>query len=114
MQQEHGVVTGCATYVYMLAKDGELFGQIAVQGRHFDKAWLGKYLAVCPFLEGVGTTTAYTYIEDISGPHEGVADLCQLPQDTGIAGLHVGADFYHALGNFWCHITRKRPLRQQM
>ncbi|MCY1364437.1 hypothetical protein D9M69_512380 [compost metagenome] len=105
VQQEQRFVGRRAADVHMLAKHGELFGEIAVQARELFETRLGEDALLEPALERVRATARDLDVEPVARAHQGVADLAQLRQQRAVFGLDVGRDLDHALR----HLGRDHP-----
>ena len=66
--------------MHVLAKNGELFGQVAVQFRQFPETWLVINTALVPGLVRVRAAAYNSNIQLVCAFDQGIAYLCQLPQ----------------------------------
>ena len=115
MQQEQRLVARGAADVHVLAEDGELLGQVAVQRRHLLEARLGEDAAARDQCWNGWVPPPHTpTLRRVAGRHQRVADLAQLRQQAVVAGLHVGRHLDHAFGDLGHHVAGKAAPRQQV
>ena len=106
----HGVVTIRAADMNMLAKHGELLGQITIQLGHQPVARLRIDALVGPLLERMGATAAQAQIQPVGMAQQHGANAGQLGQHGVHIMVNPRADLDHAFGDFWLDFASGRRL----
>ena len=111
-RQQRGVGVG-ATDVHMLAEDGELFAEVAIQLGQFAKARLVVDAALVPLLERVRAAADHGDVELVGALDQRIADLRQLAQHFRRRMANAGRDLDHAGGHFGHHRAGQRDFAHQ-
>ena len=110
--QERRVGIGAAN-VYVLAKNGELLGQIAVQLRQLLKARLVVNAPLVPLLKRVCATADDGNVELVGAFDQRIANRRQLPQHLAGRMANVGRNLDHAVGHLRHHAADQRVFQHQ-
>ena len=113
VQHEQGRIGIGAANVHMLAKDGELLGQVAVQIGELAKARLVVDAPLVPLLEWVRAAADHRNVELVGAFDQGIANLRQLPQHFAARMANAGRNLDHAARHLGYHAARKRVLFHQ-
>ena len=100
--QQRSIGIGAAN-VDVLAEDGELLGQIAVQRRQLVKTRLVVNALLVPLLERVGATAHHGNVELVGAFDQRITNGSQLTQHFGGAAADAGGDFDHAARHLGHH-----------
>ena len=110
--QERGVGIGAAN-VHMLAKDGELLGEVAIQLRQLLKAWLVVDAPLVPLLERVRAAAHHGNVELVGALDQRIADGGELAQHLAGRMTDAGGDFDHAVRHLGHYAAGQRHLFHQ-
>ena len=113
MQREQGGVGVGAAHVHVLAKNGELFGQVAVQLRQFAETGLVVNPPFVPLLERVGAAAHHGDVEFVRAFDQCITHLGQLAQHLGRGLAHAGGDLDHAGRHLGHHRAGQRRFGHQ-
>ena len=67
VQQKQRFVGTGATHMHVLAEDGELLGEVAIQHRHLKVAGFFENAPLGPVLKGMGAAATHAHVQQVTG-----------------------------------------------
>ena len=110
MQQEECFVRPGAADMDMLAENGELLAQVAVEVVQVAEAGAVGNALLAPVLEGMGAAAADADVEP-AGPSRPSRRAVSCSQGLAVGGTDAGGDFDHAGRDFRLDVASEAPLR---